>query len=147
MNELELKDKRPNTVGVRVKTGFVADSALATDDGRVNALGIFEMMAAKTFPVRNQKMSLVLAFEIFAPDAGQKRKVTVRLVSEDGKQLGGDLVMDYDLPPAPVPQPRFVIWQPVDLVELDFPTAGTYAFSVSIDGQEPFSVPFTIIQE
>ena len=144
---LDLETKRHDNEDVRVKTGFLADFAnISDDDGKVNALGVFECIRSKIFPVSDQNMAIVLAFEVFSADAGQKRQAVIKLLGADGTQHGGALALDYVLPGAPVPHPRIVIWQPVNVTGINFPGPGDYEFSVSIDNQEPFSVPLMLLQ-
>jgi hypothetical protein len=72
---------------------LVADYANVTGDGKLNVMGIFQVINAYNFPARHSSMHLVAKLAPELSEYGQKRTFTVLLMDTDGKhvlQLSGE---------------------------------------------------------
>jgi hypothetical protein len=123
---------------------FLADEANVSQEGKLNVLGIFDRIAAASFPTAHPRM--VFAFRVQAEyaDAGRKFPVRVRLMDEDGGVLfdaNGELVG-----PQVEPGGFSTANQVFTLVGVQFPQAGTYKFVVNVGDLPPHETPFAVAQ-
>jgi hypothetical protein len=122
--------------------GFLADEANISQEGKLNVLGVFDRIAAGTFPVMHPRM--VFAFRVQAEfaDSGQSFAVQVRLLDEDNAVLfdaSGEIAAPI------VPPGEFVTANQVfTLVGVQFPHPGLYRFVVTLAGEEAHETPFLV---
>jgi hypothetical protein len=127
---------------VKIPMAFLADEANISQEGKLNVMGVFDRIAAGTFPVVHPRM--VFAFRVQAEfaDSGQSFAVRVRLLDEDGGVLfeaNGEIAAPI------VPPGEFVTAnQLFTLVGVQFPRAGLYRFAVTLAGAEAHETPFLV---
>jgi hypothetical protein len=131
-------------IPVKIPMALLADEANVSQEGKLNVLGVFDRLAAATFPTVHPKM--VFAFRVQAEyaDMGRTFPVRVRLVDEDGGVLfQADMEMG-----APQVQPGDFITanQVLALVGVMFPRPGTYKFELTIGELPAHETPLAVLQ-
>lgn len=72
---------------MKVTLAVLADYANITREGKLNILGIFDVIHAHDFPMTHPQMQLVMRFEADIAEAGKTKKLEIKLMDEDGKTL------------------------------------------------------------
>ena len=129
---------------MHVALAVLADGANVTREGKLNLLGIFDTIFARTFPVMHPQMQLVLRFEAEPQEAGTRRDVEVQFLAADGRVL-------FRLPGAVMVQQRNVgdtvrMDQIVTLNNVQLEHPGRYRFHVVVDGEPAATVPLHVEQ-
>src|SRR5687768_12547408 len=78
-----------------IPMALLADEANISQEGKLNILGIFDRVAAPSFPTVHPKMVFVFRVQSEYADAGRSFVVRLRLMDEDGAVLfeaGGELL-------------------------------------------------------
>ena len=119
---------------MKVPLAFVADEANLSQEGKLNVLGMFDRVAAMTFPVVHPKMVFAFRVEAEPGDADRPFPVAVRLVDSAGEPLF-EAAGEMTVPRLPVGE-LFSANQVFSLVGVEFPRAGTYRFVVMIAGEK-----------
>lgn len=133
---------------MKATLGLLADYANVTNDGKLNIMGVFQVVNARNFPAVHGQMFLVLTLEAPPGEAGTKKEITVKLMSEDGKEL---FAMSHELlVPKVNPDPRmrgmpFEVNHILGFQTLRFETAGTYQFAVLVGGDTKITVPLRVL--
>ena len=110
---------------------LVADYANITGDGKLNVMGIFQVINAFNFPARHSSMHLVAKLAPELSEYGQKRTFTVILMDADGNhilQISGE----FDVPKGDggkKPEVNIIL----DLKDVILPKPGRYQFVLLID--------------
>ena len=132
-----------NQPAMEVKLAALADFASVSREGKVNILGLFDIINLAHVPDGLPMMFLVVVWEASAAEVGKDRNVTVTLLDDDGNQLMR-LSQSVHVPEPPSPGVRPVINQIMGLAGLKFPKAGAYAFSILADEDEKKSISFRV---
>ena len=131
---------------MKVTLALLADAANVSQEGKLNVLGIFNSFNAGTFPALHPVMQLVLRFEASVAEAAMEKKLLVKVLGEDGEQIG-EIAGNLKLPEKPQQQGRRIQMQAIIPVQgAVFPKPGQYAFSILIDGREEDEVTLSITQ-
>src|SRR5215470_16695608 len=72
---------------MEVTLAVLADGANLSREGKLNLLGIFDTICARTFPTTHPQMQLVLRFEAGPEEAGGTRAIEVQFLAADGRVL------------------------------------------------------------
>ena len=127
-----------------VTLAVLADSAIQSADGKLSIIGVFQEIRARQFPATHPQCALVLTFRASAAEAGEHKRVTVRLMDLDSVRM--ELDGQFDLPnPYPIPGRPAFINQVFVIQGLLLPQAGEYAFHVLVGGEERVVVPFEAV--
>lgn len=127
---------------MRIPVAFLADEANISQEGKLNVMGIFDRIAAGSFPVLHPRMVFAFRLQTEHADAGRVYPVQVRLLGEDEDVL---FEASGDIAPPPVEPGEFATANQVfALVGLQFPREGLYRFVVTIGGMEPHETPFLV---
>ena len=117
---------------MQVTLALLADAANVSREGKLNLLGNFDTIYARSFPTAHAHMQLVLRFEADASEVGTTRTLEVTLVAPDGSVVGrvpGRLA---------VPRPEAGEVSRVDhiltLTNVTFAGPGRYTFQIALDG-------------
>jgi hypothetical protein len=122
---------------------FLADEANVSQEGKLNVLGIFDRIAAPSFPTLHPRM--VFAFRVQAEyaDAGRPFEVRVRLMDEDGGivfEANGEIT-----PPQIEPGGFSTANQVFTLVGIQFTQPGMYKFVVNVGDLPPHETPVAVV--
>jgi hypothetical protein len=129
---------------MRVTLAVLADYANITREGKLNILGIFDVIHVQNFPVTHPQMQLVMRFEADLSEAGKTKRLEIQLMDEDGKRLfvlGGE----FTLGPG---QPGEVIGsnQILTINMMKFEAPGNYEFKILINDELKAEVPLKVIK-
>ena len=127
-----------------IPMALLADEANVSQEGKLNVLGVFDRIAAPTFPTVHPKMVFVFRVQSEYMDAGLSFVVRLRLVDEDGQVLfeaGGELV-----PPAVAPGDFASANQIFTLVGTGFPRPGSYKFVLNVGDLPAHETPLNVLE-
>src|SRR5437879_12062773 len=127
---------------MEVKLALLADGANVSREGKLNLLGIFDTLFARSFPTTHPQMQLVIRFEAAAREAGSTRQVEVQLVAGDGSIL-------FRLPGALTVQPHGLgdairMDHVLTLNHVQFERPGRYRSDVLVDAGVAAAVPLQV---
>ena len=120
-----------------------ADYANIAEGGKLNVMGIFRNIRSSAFPARHSEMHLIVKLRPSPAEYGQTRKLTIKLMDEDGKSELVNFSRDIEIP-HPAGKQRFEINQILRLRDIVFPEPGTYQFSVLVDNDEKGTLPIEV---
>ncbi|MFI5041374.1 MAG: DUF6941 family protein [Acidimicrobiales bacterium] len=128
-----------------VTLAVLADSAIQSNDGKLSIIGLFQEIRAMVFPAVHPQAVLVISLRASPAEAGEHKRLTIRLMDEDS--VLADLDSQFDLPkPYPVPGHPAFINQIFMFQNLLLPRAGDYAFHILLGGEEKSVVSFSAVQ-
>lgn len=133
---------------MRVTSSFLADSA-QVQGGKLYVIGGgFSTITVRRLPAVHRMMSLVLLVEIGPEEWGTDLDIGIRLVDEDGKQLGVDAKGKLRLGNTPQLRPGETATLPMvsNFINLALPEAKGYTFIVTHDEAELARVRFRVIE-
>jgi len=110
---------------------LVADYANVTGDGKLNVMGIFQVINAHNFPARHSSMHLVAKLAPELSEYGQKRSFTVLLMDADGNSIL-EISGEFDVPRGEggrKPEVNIIL----ELKDIILPKPGRYQFVLLID--------------
>ena len=127
-----------------VTLALLCDAANVTADRKLNVLGTFDTIGARSFPTVHSKMSLVLRFSASPAEAGETRDITVRALTADGVIIGSiDAQMTVPRPVAPGAHVQML--EILELQNTVFEGPGDHAFHILIGQDEKTVVPLTLV--
>ena len=122
----------------------LADYSNVSQEGKLNIMGIFGRISAKSFPYVHPSAQLIMRFECGAAEYGTQKDIKIVTVNEDGKQISS---LDGKLGIASEQnQPRLKIDQSLTLRNMRFESPGQYAISILVSGEEKASIPLSVVQ-
>jgi hypothetical protein len=128
---------------VDVTLALLADGANLSREGKLNILGVFDTIFARTLPTTHPQMQLVLRFEADSEDLGKTRNVEVQFVTPDG---GVPFRVPIALATPAMRTEPVRIDQVVSLTNVQLAAAGRHRFHVLIDGELAMVVPLNVEQ-
>ena len=129
---------------MHIPMALLADEANVSQEGKLNVLGVFDRLAASSFPTIHPKMVFVFRVQSEYADAGRSFVVRLRLMDEDGKVLfeaGGELV-----PPAVAPGDFASANKLFTLVGIGFPRPGSYKFVLNVGDLPTHETPLNVLE-
>lgn len=125
---------------MQLRYALLCDYSSETNDGKLNILGTTDAVFALSFPAVHKHAHLIVSFAIEPEDFGTKPAIGVRLIDADGNRL-------FDIEaPLEAGHSRRVINHRHILHDIGLPKAGTYQFSVLVDGVEVAALPLEAIE-
>lgn len=127
---------------MKIPVALLADEANVSQEGKLNVMGVFDRIAAASFPSVHPKM--VFAFRVQAEytDSGRLFPVRVRLIDDDGAVLfeaTGEIRA-----PRVAPGEFITANQIFSLVGVRFPHAGNYKFMVNVGEAAAHETPLAV---
>ena len=116
---------------MEVPLAVLADYSNISREGKLNILGIFNVIHARNFPAVHSTMQLVMKFEAEYHELDNPQKVRVKLVDEDGKMLvdiGAELQFNKPDSVRSVEGPNVLTFN-----NLAFSKAGEYIFHIYVN--------------
>lgn len=110
---------------------LVSDYANTTGDGKLNVMGIFGSITAISFPTTHPEMYVIAQLAATAAEYNRAFKFELKLMDEDGQQIG-NLITDAVVP-VPENGRQVRMNHVLRLVNITFPKAGEYEFVVLVD--------------
>ncbi len=72
---------------MRLEYMLLADAANLSTEGKLNVLGAFERIVARSFPVMHPTMTVVIRMVATPAERGRKKQIGIRLLNQDGVEL------------------------------------------------------------
>jgi hypothetical protein len=110
----------------------VADSANVSQEGKLNILGVFEVMWAAEVPVTHPMMWFVAKVRLTPADAGP-HKLILRLIDEDGNMIAAPLTADLTIPQIDPSKGAAIMPIVLQVGNATFRSFGTYTFELRVD--------------
>jgi hypothetical protein len=129
---------------MHIPMAVLADEANVSQEGKLNVMGVFDRIAAASYPTVHPKMVYVFRVQAGYADSGRTFPVRVRLVDEDGGVLfesAGDLVPP-EVPPGEVASANHIF----ALVGIGFRRPGQYRFILNVGDLPALETPLTMLQ-
>ena len=128
---------------MEVDLALLADAATIDASGKLNILGIFDRLGASTLPTRHPRVTLVLRFAAGVHEVG-KHEVEITLKAPDGNRvmrIDGEMHLAGG---ARAVSGGVLVPHILNMDGLVFPTAGSYAFDVKVDGEHHVTIPLHV---
>lgn len=119
---------------MEVKFAVLADYANITREGKLNVLGIFDVINAQTFPVALPAFYVVVSYEAGAAEFGTEKNIEIVLCDEDGNAL----LRTRQVLRVVRPNRTGVLFttnQIAGIVAFPFNQAGSYRFDILVNGE------------
>jgi hypothetical protein len=127
---------------VETKLALLADYANVSRDGRLNLMGVSNIINARTLPWVQPQMHIVLQFEVGAADWDTERGVEVQLLDADGNRISA-IQSNVKVARPKVAKPLQVN-SIFAISNVRFNKDGDYAFVVRLDGQIEREIPLRV---
>lgn len=128
---------------MEVDLALLADAATIDAAGKLNVLGVFDHLSTASLPAQHPHMVLILRFASSVQEIG-RHQVAISLRDPRGAEaMRIDGEMHLGSGPGAVGE-GIKVPHILHLDGLVFPTAGRYAFDVSVDGEHHVSVPLMV---
>ncbi len=129
---------------MNVTLAVLADYANISREGKLNVLGIFDVINVHTFPVIHSQMQLVMRFEADIAEAGMTKKVDIKLIDAEGNnliELSGELALGQVRPGE-----LFRADHLLTISNMKFEKPGDYRFDIFINGEPKKQIPIKVVQ-
>jgi hypothetical protein len=123
---------------------LIAEYAIASQDGKLSVLGIFDQISSDAFPAGVPIFYVVTTLTAGPAEFGSEKRLGLALHHQDGQELMRD-DKTITVQPAPMPgiQSQFNhIWT---FPGVGFMKEGTYQFSVLVDDRTERTIPLYVI--
>lgn len=133
---------------MQVDFAFLADTAVATPDGKISAIGLgFENLGAAEFPTTVPNMSFVVRLFIHPAECDRAHTLAIQLWNPDGAIMDVQIEATFTgtkniLNPTGNASLPLVL----NLRDVVFPAPGSYAFHVIVDGTHLKEVPLHLME-
>lgn len=125
-----------------VSLAVLADFASITKEGKLNILGIFDIVYTNTLPARHPKIHLILKLDANIEETKMDKKITIKLMDPDGKTLmevGGDFTIG-EVKPGEL----FTVNSILTLQNINFEQEGHHDFHILIGEELKRTVPLKV---
>ena len=129
---------------MEVVFAVLADAANVSQEGKLNIMGNFAEINARTFPYRHPAMQLVIRMEASPVEVGRDKKMEVEIIDEDAHNRIGGFSADFKVPPPKKSGERVHMQVIMGLVDTVFPKKGKYAIVVLLNGNEEATVLLSV---
>ncbi len=129
---------------MEVALALLADYANVSREGKLNILGIFDLINAESVPAEHPQMQIIMTLEADTAEADKEHKMGVELIDADGNKLfsiGGQL--KFGKTPS---GEKVRINHIIQLNRLRFEQFGSYDFKILINNEVRKSVPINIVE-
>lgn len=130
---------------MEVKFAVIADHASITREGKLNVLGIFDIINTRTFPVRLPLFYVVVSYVAGAAEFDNTKQVEIVLSDEDGNRL---LALRQELKVAR-PQISGTLGtanQIAGIAGCPFNKPGSYQFDILVNGDSKKTISLRVNQ-
>lgn len=122
---------------------FLADYANMTGDGKLNVLGIFGQINARTFPHKHRAMVLIAQIALDIGERPITRPIAFRLLDDDAAlfEITGDVPFQQD-ENGHIRDTNIV----VPLNDIVFPKPGDYEIRFYVNEETKHTLPIKVVQ-
>ena len=123
----------PKIETMDVKFAVLADYANITREGKLNVLGIFDVINTPVFPVMLPTFYVVISYQAGPAEFGSDKKVEIVLCDEDGVTLFSAEQVVHVIRPDKAGT-LFMTNQIAGIIGLPFKQPGQYQFDILVNG-------------
>lgn len=123
---------------MELRYAFVCEAATVSPDGKLNVLGIFSNITSDEFPLRMNRMVMVVSCTGQASDFGI-HSLSIRLLNPDGRDAVEPLSLEIDINSEGGSTNVIGEYNGVEIKE-----PGPYSFEINIDSRHLASIPLEI---
>lgn len=131
---------------MKVALSVLADYANVSAEGKLNIMGVFQVIYAAQFPHVHPQMHLILTLEADASEMGNKKQLEIKLMGPDGAPVlgvGGEM----EVPKAgPFLGTAIGLNHILGFQGVRFDKPGDYQFAVLVGGDHKQSIPLKVVQ-
>ena len=130
-----------------VALALLADFANQSADGKLNVLGVFDVIYAEKYPAVHPEMKLVIRFRMHPAEIGESKRIQIQLRDDQGRklmELEGQITV-----PAPEGHRSGEMISADSILGingLQLEAPGTYEFVILVNGDVKASVPVKAVQ-
>ena len=127
-----------------VTLAVLADYSNVSREGKLNIMGIFDRIWAKSFPAVHPVAQLIMRFECGPAEFGTEKEIKIVVLDADGGQVAsvnGKISIG-----AEQKDPRLKMDHSLPLRNMRFEAPGRYAISILVSGEEKTSIPLTVAE-
>lgn len=125
-----------------IPLALVADAANVSREGKLNVLGVWQRIAAASFPTAHPACALVVVFRATPAERGQQKHVQIRFMGADAPIA--DLESRFLVPDeGETLNPEII--QVLAVQGLPLPAPGRYSFSILVNGDEKRRIEFEAV--
>ena len=121
---------------------FVLCDAATDDTGKLNILGAFDSILARSLPVVHPQCAVALRIRFLRIEAGE-HKIKISLMDTDGKAIVPDLDAAVNIQ-FRGPESSLSANMIMNLQRVQFKMAGEYSINLAIDGRHERAIPLII---
>ena len=130
---------------MEIPLAILADYANVTAEGKLNVMGVFDVINTHRVPAIHAQMHLVFRVEANPAEAGSTKQLEIKLMGADGQtllSLGGELAIGVTGPPflGEMLTSNHII----GLQAVRFEKAGAYQFAILVNGDTKAIVPLKV---
>ncbi len=124
---------------------FVLCDAATDQQGKLNILGAFDSLWAKTVPVSHPQCAVALRIRFSKIEAGE-HNIKINVVDEDGQSVVPPFETKVNVGFANIKVTSVAANMILNLHGLKFQKFGEYSIDLAIDGRQEASLPFYVNQ-
>jgi hypothetical protein len=125
------------------KLAVLCDYAVISQDGKLSILGMFEDLAAASFPTMIPPFFLVSSWQANPAEFDKEKVIKLMVLGEDGGHLG-TLEQSIRIQRPPVPGRPAIINHVIRMEGLILPGAGAYQFVLHVGDDPKVDVPLHV---
>ena len=124
---------------------FVLCDAATDQQGKLNILGAFDSLWAKTVPVSHPQCAVALRIRFSKIEAGE-HNIKINVIDEDGQSVVSPFETKVNVGFANIKVTSVAANMILNLHGLKFQKFGEYSIDLAIDGRQEASLPFYVNQ-
>jgi hypothetical protein len=132
------------TEGMQVQLALICDAANQSQQGKLNMLGEFDVLLARSFPCTHPQMSYAAKVR-WPMSIGPTVRFSLRVVDSDERVIAGPLHFEARNSSPKVKDSEYGMLMALPIVLATFPAAGTYYFVLSALDEEINRIPFHLM--
>jgi len=133
-----------NEAPMECSLALAADAANTESGGKLNVLGVFDVIRADKFPYVIPQFYVVVRFTAGPAEFGLKKQFELVILNPDGQPIGGRIQGKASVP-HPTDGNRSNMVLILRMVNVPFEKAGGYAISILVGGEEKASIPLEVV--
>jgi len=130
---------------MEVVLAVLADYANVSQEGKLNIMGIFDIISSEKFPTVHPEMKLVVQFEASIAETGKTHDIEIQLMGPDGQKsfvVQGKLTIG-EVKPGTLYKANNIL----NLRGAKFDAPGDFQFNVLVDNNVKRVVPLKVVQK
>lgn len=129
---------------MNVTLAVIADYANVSQEGKLNIMGIFDIINSEKFPTIHPEMKLVVQFEAGIAEVGKVHQIEIQLMDSDGHKpfvVNGQVVVG-DVKPGTLFKTNSIL----NIRGAKFEKPGDFTFNILLNGEVKRQIPLKVIQ-